>query len=258
MTVTGVGSVRRGPGYWRAGYVAMLRYQLTGLRTYLAFVLVIQVFMSAGMTYFYGFYMGDLPVEARLFLITGTPALALFPIGFVFVPNAIGQQKLAGYYDYERSLPVPGVASTAASFTVYTLIALPGVAIALVVAAMRYDVGLVLAWSIIPAVVLVSVMAISVGFALGHGVRDPRMTNLVTNILVFAILLFSPIVVPIDQFPGWLAGLHRALPFYHMAQVLRASLSEGLVAAVSTSYLVLIAWTAGSWAAAAWSLSRQR
>jgi ABC-2 type transport system permease protein len=255
---TEVASVRRGLGYWSAGYVAMLRYQLTGLRTFLAFVVVIQVFMSAGMTYFYGFYMGDLPVDAQLFLITGTPALALFPIGFIIVPNAIGQQKLAGNYDYERSLPVPGIASTAASFTVFTLIAIPGVGIALLVAALRYDVGLDLAWSIVPAVVVVSVMAISVGFALGHGVRDPRVTNLITNILVFAILLFSPIVVPIDQFPDWLAGLHRVLPFYPMAQVLRASLSEGLVSGLTTSYVVLVVWTAGSWAIAAWSLSRHR
>jgi ABC-2 type transport system permease protein len=250
--------VRRGPGYWFAGFAAMLRYQLTGLRTFLAFVVVVQVLMSAGMTYFYGFYMGELPIEAQLFLVTGTPALALFPIGFIVVPNAIGQQKLAGSYDYEQSLPVPAIAATAASFTVFTLVAIPGLAIALVVADLRYDIGLDLAWSIVPAVALVSVMAISVGFAVGHGVRDPRVTNLITNILVFAVLLFSPIVVPIEQFPEWLAGLHRALPFYHMAQVLRGSLSDGLVSGVAASYLILMAWTVGSWAAAAWSLRRQR
>ena len=258
MTAQGLVAVRRGPRYWFDGYVAMLRYELTGLRTFLAFVLLIQVFMSAGMTYFYGFYMGELPTSAQLFLITGTPALALFPIGFVIVPNAIGQQKLAGNYDFAQSLPVPGVAATAAAFTVYTVVALPGVAIALIVAAFRYDVGFVIAWSIVPAVLLVSIMAISVGFALGHGVADPRVTNLITNILVFAVLLFTPIVVPIDQFPGWLASMHHALPFYHMAQILRAALSDGLVTGVATSYAVLIVWTAGSWALATWSLSRQR
>jgi ABC-2 type transport system permease protein len=258
MTMSRTVSLRHGVTYWRSGYVAMLRYQLTGLRTFLVFAVVIQVLMSAGMIFMYGFYLGDLPPSGQRFLITGIPALALFPIGFIMVPGEIGRQKLAGNYDYERSLPVPGIASTAATFTVYTLIALPGLVIALVLAAIRYDVGIDIAGSIVPAVVLVSIMAISVGFALGHGVRDPRVTNLITNVLVFAILLFSPIVVPIEHFPGWLAGLHRVLPFYHMTQVLRASLSDGLVSGLAASYVVLAAWTAGSWVVAAWSLSRQR
>ena len=130
--------------------------------------------------------------------------------------------------------------------------------IALLVAGLRYDVRFDVSWPIVPAILLVSVMAISVGFALGHGIADPRITNLITNILVFAVLLFTPIVVPIEHFPAWLATVHRSLPFYHMAQVLRAALSDGLVTGVATSYVVLSTWTATAWAVAGWAVGRQR
>jgi len=92
---------------------------------------------------------------------------------------------------------------------------------------------------------------------LGHGVPDPRITNLITNLIIFFILLFSPLVIPLDYFPGWAAAGHQVLPFYHMAVVLRASLTEGIVENVTASYLVLTAWTVGSWAIAAAVIGRR-
>ncbi len=44
--------------------------------------------------------------------------------------------------------------------------------------------------------------------------------------------MFSPIAFPIENFPGWLAAAHRVLPFWHMANVVRALLTQGLVDAV--------------------------
>ena len=36
--------------------------------------------------------------------------------------------------------------------------------------------------------------------------------NALTNMLIFGVLMFSPIVVPIEQFPDGLAAAHRILP----------------------------------------------
>jgi hypothetical protein len=44
------------------------------------------------------------------------------------------------------------------------------------------------------------------GFGLAHAISDPRVTNLIGNVLIFFVLLFSPIIVPITQFPSWLAA----------------------------------------------------
>jgi ABC-2 type transport system permease protein len=258
MTTASSTDLRRGLGYWVGSYRSMLRFEVTNLRVYLSIALVVQTLMGGGMALMYGFYLGELPPEGQLWLVTGIPALAVFPIGFVVVPNVIIQHKLADTYDFVWSLPVPRLASAASTFTVFTVLAFPGTLLALAIAWWRYDVDLALTWAFLPAVILTSLMATSVGFAVGHAIPDPRVTNLLLNVLVFSVLLFTPIVVPIDLFPGWLAGLHRGLPFYHMAEVLRASLSRGLVSGVAGSYLMLGLWTAASWTLGAWVVGRRK
>lgn len=249
---------RRGLGHLWHSYVRMLRYEVTSLRLYLVFALLIQVLIGAGMGIMYGFYLGDLPQTAVTFLVSGIPALALFPIGFVLVPNEIAGQRIAETYDYIWSLPVPRFASAGATFTVFTALALPGTAAAVLISVLVYDVQLDASLLIVPAVLLSSAMATAVGYALGHGVKDPRLVNLVTNLLVFVLLMFSPIVVPIEFFPGWLAAVHRVLPFWHMANVVRGGLTTGFVTDVGVSYAVLSAWTIGAVALAAWVIGRRR
>jgi ABC-2 type transport system permease protein len=147
--------------------------------------------------------------------------------------------------------------STASSLTVFTLVALPGCCVTLVLAAWRYNVGLAISPSILPAVVLTSLMTSSVGTGLAYGVKNPVITNLITNALVFVVLLFSPIAFPKSQFPAWLANLHEVLPLYHIGVVIRAGLSNGLVSDVWLSYLVLAAWTCGGWAVTALIVGRR-
>jgi len=64
------------------------------------------------------------------------------------------------------------------------------------------------------------------------------VTNVVTNALMFVVLLFSPIVYPVSQLPRWLATVHYFLPFYNMAVVIRAGLTSGVAAHVATSFVV--------------------
>lgn len=250
--------IRSGWRYWLDGYTSMVRFEIINLRTFLIFALVIQVMTGAGMGVLYGFYLGDMPAMAQLFIVTGIPALALVPIGLVMVPNAIMIHKIRDTYDFVWSLPVPRLTSAAATFTVFTALAIPGTLLALLVSDFYYGVDLVWSVSFIPAVLLTSLMATSVGFAMAHAIPEPRFTNLLTNLIMFLAILFAPIVVPIGQFPEWWATVHRVLPFYHMAQVLRDSLATGLVESVAESWAVLTVWTAGSWLLAGWVVGRRK
>lgn len=258
MSLTAPVRIRTGVGYWLAGYAHMLRFEIGNLRTYLMLAAVIQLLMGAGMAYMYGFYLGDLPPTARAFLVSGIPALAIIPIGFLMVPITIITHKIQGTYDFVLSLPTPRSAAAAATFTVFTALALPGSALALWIAANRYGVELTVTWSVIPAVILASLMAASVGFGFSHAIPDPRVTNLLTNLLAFLVLLFSPIVVPIAQFPAWWADVHQVLPFYHMAVVIRGGLTQGLVESAGASYAILGAWTIASWIVAGLAVGRRR
>jgi ABC-2 type transport system permease protein len=260
MTAAAIASatLRRGAGYWLAGYRAMLRFDLASSRTWLVSFILVQMLMGAGMAIIYGFYLGDLPPAAATFLATGAPTLAVMPLGMALLPSLIASRKIEQTYDFMWSLPVPRTATAASSFTIFTLLAIPGVAVSLAVAGWRYDLDLRVSLWIVPAVLLASLMSASVGFGIGHAVPDPGITNVITNLLIFVVLMFSPIAFPIGNFPGWLAALHRGLPFWHMANVMRAALTEGLVESVWRSYLVLGAWTVGTWLLAAWAIRRRR
>jgi ABC-2 type transport system permease protein len=255
---TASATVRRGASYWLSGYRQMLRFDLASLRETLPFFLVIQVLMGAGMAIIYGFYFADIPPVAATFIATGAPTLAMVPVGMALVPGVVMQHKFDQTYDFLWSLPVPRLAIAASSFTLFTALALPGVALSMAGAAWRYDIDLSVSWAIVPAVLLAALMANSVGFGFAHAIPEPRITNLIVNVIIFLVLLFSPVAFPISNFPDWFAAVHRVLPFFHMANVVRAGLTHGLVDGVATSYLVVIAWTAGSWALAGWVVGRRR
>jgi len=250
--------VRRGVGFWVVGFRSMLRFHAKSLRSYLTIGLVVQVLMGAGMALMYGYYFGDLTPVQQTFIVTGIPALAMVPVGFAMVPASVMDHKIRNTYDYVWSLPVPRAASAAATFTIFTAMAIPGTAAAILIATLIYDIDLQVSWLVIPAVLLTSAMATSVGYAMGHVIPEPRVTNLITNMVIFLVLLFSPIVVPIEQFPEWWASVQRVLPFWHMSVVIRDGLTDGLVTDVAASYLVLTLWTVFAWVAAGWVVAKRR
>jgi ABC-2 type transport system permease protein len=257
MTALDTG-VRRGGTYWLSGFVSMLRFDLASLRQTLPFFVVIQVLMGAGMAIIYGFYFAHVPPQVATFIATGAPTLAIVPVGMALVPGVVMQHKFDQTYDFLWSLPVPRLTIAASNFVLFTALALPGVALSLLVAMWRYDIDLSISWTVVPAVLLAALMANSVGFGFAHAIPEPRITNLIVNMIIFLVLLFSPIAFPISNFPDWFASVHRVLPFFHMATIIRAGLTDGLVTGVATSYLVVALWTVGSWSLAAWVVGRRR
>lgn len=249
--------VQRGPRRWLRSYLMMMRFDIRGLGQWLVIGVIVQILMGAGAAVMYGFYLGDVPEAVAVFIATGVPALGLIPMGFVMVPNMVGQQRIAGTYDFLWSLPVPRLAAAASTFTVFTSMALPGFVTSLGVAVWYYGIDLQVSWLILPAVLLTALMCASVGFGMAHAIENPVVINFIANMIIFFVLLFSPIIVPIGQFPDWLASVHRALPFYHMAQVIRDGLTSGFVTNLAASYGVLGAWTVAGWAATAWVVGRR-
>jgi len=130
--------------------------------------------------------------------------------------------------------------------------------LALVVATLLYGVQLNVSLLIVPAVLLCALMAISVGYGMALAIPNPILIGLITNTLIFVVLLFSPIVYPPSNLPDWLFTFHKLLPFYNMAMVIRAGLTVGLVSDLTRSFLVLGAWTAAGWAMTGWVIGRRR
>jgi ABC-2 type transport system permease protein len=249
---------RTGPGRWIRSLKLMLRFDFARARQWAGLMVVVQVMMGAGMAIMYGFFYPAVTPAVGLYIATGTPTLALIPLGLVMIPAAVGEQKLQGTFDFTWSLPAPRSAQATSTFLLNTTLAIPGAVLALVVATWRYGVHLTITPLLVPAVVLSALMAVSVGFGMALAISNPMITNLITNALVFVVLLFSPIVFPAENLPHWLFQAHLLMPFYNMAQVIRAGLTDGVVSDVAASFGVLAVWTLVGWGLTAWVVGRRR
>ncbi len=251
-------NVRHGVRHWAASYAAMLRFDLAAQRNWLPMFALMQVLFGAGMAIIYGFYIGHLPGGAALFIVSGSPALAVLTAGLIGVTMMVSERQQAGSWDFIWSLPAPRSATVASSFTVFTLLSVPGIAATLALAAWRYGLTLTVSPMAVPALLLSSLMATAVGFAMAQLIARPVVTNAIVNALIFVVLIFSPVEFPISRLPLWLADVHRVLPIYYLGQVLRASVTQGLVSNVALSYAVVAAWTAAACAGTAWAVGRRR
>lgn len=251
-------NVRHGVRHWSASYAAMLRFDLAAQRNWLPMFALMQVLFGAGMAIIYGFYIGHLPPGAALFIVSGSPALAVLTAGLIGVTMMVGDRQEAGSWDFIWSLPAPRSAAVASSFTVFTLLSVPGIVVTLALAAWRYGLTLTVSPMAVPALLLSSLMATAVGFAMAQLIGRPVLTNAIVNALIFVVLIFSPIEFPISRLPLWLADVHRVLPIYYLGQILRASLTNGLVADVALAYAVVAAWTVAACAGTAWAVGRRR
>jgi len=243
---------------WIGGYLSMLRFDIASQRNWLPMFLLTQILFGAGMAIIYGFYVGHAPVTVIRYIVTGAPSLAVITATLIGVTTIVTERQLAGTWDFIWSLPVPRSAAVASTFTVYTAMTIPGIVTALVLATWRYGIQLTPSPAVVPAFVLASLMATSISFGMSVAIKSPLVTNAIVNALIFVVLLFSPVVYPITQLPTWLADVQRGLPFYPIAQIIRASLTSGVVHDLADSYVILTLWTVAAWAATAWVIGRRK
>lgn len=249
--------VRTGTAHWVQSYLMMTRWELGSLRLILPLIIALQIVIGGGFALGIGLFFDEMPARNALFLATGVGVVTLITVGLVLGPQLVGNHKVAGTYDFLWSLPVPRTTQAAAWLTVNSIIALPGMVAALVIADWRYDLTFEVSWAIVPAVLLTITTATLVGYAFAHAIPKPMITQMITQLLIFMILGFSPINFPPENLPHWLVSVNQWLPFQHMAAVIRAALTDGLVDNVGTSYLILAVYTLASAVVAAWVIGRR-
>src|SRR5699024_10894231 len=186
--------------------------------------LVVQVMMASGIVIGFGFLAPVEDPQVALLLSTGAPTMLLLVTGLVRVPPAVGPLTPGGSYDWLRSLPARRSAFLFADIAVWTGVALPGIALAVLVAAWRYDLELApTPWSPLVAVAVAGTAAM-IGYGMATAL-PARIAALLSQVLVFVIMLFSPLTFSADLLPGWLAAMHRILPMESMADLIRAGLA---------------------------------
>lgn len=227
--------------HWLRSYGLMLRWNAIRMRVMLPLFAVVQVGLGIGVIVGFGYLLPTVDQTSALFLSTGGPTIGLITLGLVLAPQLVAQSRSEGAAEFDRTLPVPQMATLAADITGWVLAALPGIVISLVVATLRYHIVLSVSPLVVPAFMLVALTATAVGYSIAYGL-PPVLVNLASQVLIFFTLLFSPVSFPVDRLPGWLQAVHVVLPIRYMAQVIRETLSVPTGGVSGTPFLILAAW----------------
>ena len=222
-------------------YRLLLLWQVMRFRTSIPILVLIQVFLAVGVVYGLAFLVPGIDATTALYLSTGAPTLTLILLGLNVVPQEVTQGRISGRYEYLMSLPVPRLAPLAAEVTFWLLVQLPGTALALAIAANRFDIGLDIGLPVLPAILLVALTGASVGYALAAAVQ-PQLAAQISGFLGIVLLLFSPINFPVDRMPGFLQAIHSVLPVQYMADLVRGSLTGGYETSAALAFAVVGAW----------------
>lgn len=249
-----------GSGAGRTGTIRgirfLLEWQLRRQAASLPLMIVVQSALAVSTVLGYGILIGDVSPGAALFLATGAPTITLITVGLVMTPQMMSQSRLEGSADWLRTLPVPRGAFLAADLIVWTFLALPGLVLGAIVGAIRYDITYEVQPWIVPVAILISLTAAAIGYAFAT-LLPPTVAMLLTQLLIFLLLLFSPISFPAENLPGWLQAAHTVLPIEPMANLMRAGLAGQAFDASGRDLGVVLIWCAAAVTAAVLALRRR-
>ena len=234
----------------------LLTWQARRLASALPLLVVVQVLLSVATVIGYGLLVGRPAPAQALYLATGAPTVSLVMVGLVMTPQLVVQSRTEGSADWMRTLPVPRELFLAADLLMWTLVALPGVVLGVVAGVLRFHVHLAPTWWLVPTALVVSLTAAAVGYAMAW-LLPGQVAQLMSQVLVFVVLLFSPVSFPADRMPVWLQHAHHWLPIEPMAQAVRAGLAPGSFSVPGRSVAVLAAWCVLCVGGAAWALRRR-
>lgn len=223
---------------------------------YLVFFMIIQIMISLGIVIGFTYLIPDPGSESILFLATGAPTLILIITGLVILPQQIANAKIEGYIDFMRTWPVNRAVILAADTLTWLLITLPGIFVASLCAHFIFKPGYDVNWTVIPALLLIALTCIGVGYGFTY-LMPPQAAMALSQVLIFGALMFSPINFPMDRLPEWLQVLHTVLPMYSMAEVMRASLAASTFEAGIGHFINLTIWCVLGYGGAAFILTKK-
>jgi len=191
-------------------YRLLVQWQFLRLRNVLVLIALIQLALALGIVYGLSLLVPHLDHTSALFLATGAPTLSLLLLGLTVVPQEVSQAKLDGRFEYLSTFPVPRLTSLAADVSFWLVAQIPGTALALLVADLRFGLHLRAGWAVLPVFLLIALSSSAVGYCLAVLLR-PQTAQPVTQFVALGILLFSPVNYPLERLPPVVRDVHRVL-----------------------------------------------
>lgn len=220
----------------------LLQWNFNGIKEYLPMIIVIQALMAVLTVFGYSMFLGDVPLLAAQYLVAGSVTVQIMTVGLVMTPQNVSTGKQNGSLGWFRTLPVPRMAFFLADVLVYGIVSVPAALLSLFLGQWHLGVTLSITPWLIPAALLIAIVAATIGYSLAL-LLPPQVAQLATQVIIFIILMFSPINFPASNMPTWLATAHQWLPFAPIAELMRSNLMSDVFTMPVRSAIVLAIWT---------------
>ncbi len=238
-------------------YRDLVSIQLRSMRDDVLMISVIQIALALGLVLGMGYLIPDISEGSALFLVTGTATQSFVTMGLVMLPQMLSQSKAEGRIEYFLTMPISREAYLLSLITVVAITSLPGVAFTLAFGAWHY--GLTL--SLEPAFFLVMVLCVlslaGVGVAMAMFTPHQQVVNAITQLIIFYVLFFSPVLLPASQLPSLLDHTSKFAPPTYAADGVRATLTDLPETSLGKDLAVMSGFTVASVALSAFAIRRR-
>lgn len=255
VAVDGLPTVSIRSRSWLGHWWSLVRWSLTRHQYLLPAFTVVQALLSVAIVFGLALLVPRAGVSQAQYLSAGSWTLGIIAVGCVLAPQTVSTAKQEGLLAYQKTLPVPRTAILLADAVVWSIAAMPGIAVAVVAGTLRFDLRVHITALTIASLLLALLATTSVGFAIAYWL-PMNATAIVTQVIMIGGLLFSPITFPASRLPGWAVTLHQFLPFAPLGDLIRSS-AFGTGSGDARDFAVVLCWAVAGYLAALLAL-RQR
>lgn len=207
-------------------YLTLSRMQLQMWRSEFIVLIVVQIAFTLGLVLGFGYLVPNISKTAALYLTTGTATQSVVTVGLVILPQVLSQSKAEGRLEYFLSLPISREAYLLSQLTVVAVISIPSAAGTVAFGTWYYGLSLSLSPLILLVVPLAILSLAGVGVMVAMLSPFQQLTNAITQLVIFYVLLFAPVLMPPDQLPWLLRHTAGFIPPTYAADAIRATVTS--------------------------------
>jgi ABC-2 type transport system permease protein len=156
------------------------------------------------------------------FLVPGIVALSLMQTGIFAIGFELVFSKEKGILRRLRATPLPLASYSLSMIVVQLVVSLIQTALILVVGMLVFGVDINGSlWNVAALSIIGGLCFVSLGFALSSLSRDVNSANGLIQVVQMPMMFLSGIFFPMDNAPGWIKPVVKALPLTYLAEGMR-------------------------------------
>jgi len=226
-------------------------------RQALFIIATINIAFAVALVFGFGYVIPNVTESTALYLVTGGATQMIVTVALVVLPQQIATLKDDGRLEYFLTLPISREAYLLSQIAYTLVLAVPSIVLALALGAWHYDLSLDLHPAVVAVVPLAVLAFAGVGIVIAVFSPHMQITNGVTQLIIFYVLFFAPVLLPKEQLPDALEQIGNFLPATHVADAFRATTTDLPGTHLGRSLLVMTGFGVVSVVASAAAIRRR-